>query len=398
MADNDGNKGAQGDFVHRAIKTVEGHGPIGVSVGFAYFFAFCLIVLPPFFIIGDPWGVATDLRFFDEIYSLTGGLVDDGDYATSARPLSWTPFLLAIGLIVIAYRMRAHRQIMTGRFFGIDRDVPNQTHSFFFGRGMNVLFPYGPGDQATAQALVKNGADVEAATTTVFYYRIFEILACFSFMGLGLAITGWEGAGIPFLYCLILFFGLGLTIRPLGRGSRTSGGGYLDSLGIRRAFHALREIGKDPRLVSKLYMISLGAMALEMLGLILLKNALSTGDIGYGEGEYFLLEEMPFAAYFLAISVASLARIIPFTPGGMGIYELSLVTVFGAFEAEATQAAATAMVDGFVTNAIMLVGFFLAVRRGNTPSILGSWGGFYRQSGKRLLREPIVASDVLAVN
>lgn len=392
---------AEGGGRGRAVRTIlspdeeRRSGLISVSVLLAYLVALALIVLPPFLIIGDPWGVATDLRFYDEIWVISGGVIDDGDYEVSARPFTWTPFIVAVFLIILAYRMRASRQIMIGRHFGIPDTVKNQVHSFFFGRGLNVLFPFGPGDLAIAQALVKNGADHKAATTTVFYYRVFEVLAVGAFLGLGLIISGWTGAGAPVLACVIIFFGVSFIIRPLGRFS--GGGGWLHTLGFVKVFEALREIGRNPGLATRLFLTSVVALFIELIALFLIKNALSAGDIGSGD-EYLLLDGVPFAAYIFALAVASLARIIPFTPGGMGIYEMSMVTVLVFFEAEETNAAATAMADGFVTNLIMLGGFFLALRSGSVPSAMGSWKGFFRQSVMRAKGEPVVDKEALEVS
>lgn len=369
-------------------------GRLSISVTWAYLIAGALAILPPFVLIGDPWGVATNLRLYDEIWIMSGGLIGDGDYVTSARPLTWAPFLLAIVALIFAYRVRAHRQVMLGRHFGIPDTVKHQVKAFFYGRGMNGLLPFGPGDLATAKALVKNGAPEKAASSTVFYYRVFEILAIMAFLGIGLILCGWEGVGLPIVYCLLLFCGVSAVIRPLGRFS--DGKGFFASLGIGKVFNALRVIGKDPALTTRLFLVSVGALTLELIGLLLLKNALCSGNIGDGE-EFLLLADIPVAAYVVALAVASLARIIPFTPGGMGIFEMSMVTVLGFFGADNVEAAACAMLDGFVTNVILVTACYLSVRSGTVPSIMSSWRSFFRQSAHRLEEKPIDDKEIYAL-
>ncbi len=366
-------------------------GLLSTSVGWGYLFALLLALVPPIFIIGDPWGVATDLRVFDEFWVLSGGVIGDGDYFTSARPFGWVPFFMGVIAIVIAYRMRAGRQVMVGKHLGIPEGVKNQVHSFFYGRGMNVLFPYGPADFVTAKALVKNGADHTAAIGTAYYFRVFEIVAILSFLGIGLIMSGWEGVGLPFLYCVGLFFFVCIAIRPLGR---FQGYGWLTTLGVASAFKALRTIGSDAGLATRLYLISLGAIGLELLGLFFLKSALSIGDMGDGS-EYIMLDGVPFVGLVVALAVASLARIIPFTPGGMGVFELSMALTLTLFGADGTQAVATAMFDGFITNVILLFGLLFAVRSGGMPGILESWKAYFRHSVARVEGEVLSDDEAL---
>lgn len=370
-------------------------GLLGVSVAWGYVLALLLAVVPPVFILGDPWGVATDLRVYDEIWVLSGGAIDDGDYFTSARPFGWIPFVLGVLAIVFSYRMRAHRQVMVGSHLGIPGTVKNQVHSFFYGRGLNVIFPYGPADFVTAKALAKNGAEHQASVATAYYYRVFEILAIITFLGLGLILSGWAGVGLPFLYCIVLFFGVSIAVRPLGRFQGP--GGILYTLGVAKAFQAFRAIGRDAGLATRLYLMSLGAITLELLGLFFLKNALSIGNMGDGN-EYLMLEGVPFAGLVVALAVASLARIIPFTPGGMGVFELSMAVTLTFYGASDTQAVATAMFDGFITNVVLILGMLLAVRAGGMPGILEAWKAYFHHSMARARGEVLSEEEALATS
>ena len=57
--------------------------------------------------------------------------------------------------------------------------------SYFFGRGLNLFFPFGPGELGTVRWLTDGGASSQAATRVVFQNRLFEVLAILLVVGGG---------------------------------------------------------------------------------------------------------------------------------------------------------------------------------------------------------------------
>ncbi len=86
----------------------------------------------------------------------------------------------------------------------------------------------------------------------------------------------------------------------------------------------------------------------------------------------------------MAIGIANLARVIPVTPGGTGIYELLLVSVLSLYGADNYASITVAILDGVFTNIVMLALFLpaLFLIRGSGPSIFESLGAFFRHSIK----------------
>ena len=152
----------------------------------------------------------------------------------------------------------------------------------------------------------------------------------------------------------------------------------------------LRELAeKSFGLAVGLTCLSIFALALELAGLYFLKQAFSTR-------EFFLLSEMPLSAYMMAIGAANLTRVIPLTPGGMGLYEFVLVTVFSIYGGDYHAAITVAILDGLFTNFVMLLIFFptlLLIRR-TGPSLLETWRSFRYLSICRNAGEPIIASQL----
>ena len=328
--------------------------PLGLSVFWAYLLGAALVAIPIFFLVPDPIGILANLRVVDELADM--GLVRDMDVGTgfidgvpqvihhSKRPLAWNLITLSFVSIVIAYLTRGIRQRLLANHLGIPSSVSSQISSYFFGRGLNVVFPFGPGELGTTQQLVRNGADPERSTATVFYTRVFELSGVVVFLVIGLGLSGWGGSLVPFLLSAVVVAGLTWTTRPMGRGTdggRSFAGALWDAVNGKRIVQAMREMSSAPSSSLGLVGLSAAALGFELAGLYLLKQGFSTR-------EFLLLKDLPLSGLVMAIAVASLARIVPFTPGGMGFYELSMVAVFLAYGEDVTAGTTVAVLDGLV--------------------------------------------------
>lgn len=382
---NDTNQ--QGDAIHRAIKGMEARGPAAISVGWAYMIAALLTVLPPIYIIGDPLGVLANLKLLDEFWIIFGDYFANGDLEISLRPLTWTAFFLSIGLLILAYRIRGTRQNMVAKSYGIEAD--NHMHCFFFGRGMNILFPFGPGDHGYVQALARGGADKEAAMSTAYYYRVFEMLSIIVFFSFGVILMGWYGSLLAILFSVTMFIVMTVMIRPLGRSD--GGSGLLDALGLRTVSKATAAIFKTPSFAIKVLAVSVLALLVELLAITFMKRAFSSIPM-----ELMLGQGVPMGGYFIALAVANLARVVPFTPGGMGVFEVSFVTTLSFFGAAPVEVAPIIMADGFFTNIIILAGMIIAIRKSDMPTVLGSWRAYFSTSARRIRGDQTDVSTAFA--
>jgi uncharacterized membrane protein YbhN (UPF0104 family) len=373
---------------------VTGYG-FGISVAWGYALGALLIIVPVFFVVENPMSVLANLRIVDELADI--GIVRDVDVgygfidgvpeviAHSQRPLVWNLLILSFLSILAAYVLRAVRQQLTASYVGVPARVANQFTSFFYGRGLNLLFPFGPGELGMAQRLVAGGADEAAATTTIFYSRVFEIFGTVVFLLVGLVLSGWSGGLLPFLISIGVVVGLTLITRPMGGdvGGRKLGTSLWLSLNGPPIIAALRSVSSRLSVLAGLTALALLALVLEVAGLYLLKQAFSTR-------EFHLLADLPLSAFVMAIAVANFARIIPITPGGAGFYELSMVAVFLAYGGDSHAGTTVAILDGVATNLVMLALFLmtLAWRQGR-PAILDTWRSFAELSRARHSGAPI---------
>ena len=376
--------------------------PLRISILGAYLAALVLIFGPPLVVV-EPVQLLANLTILDDLADL--GVVRDMDVGTGfimAAPeymlksrRAVVGSLLAISFLAIAgsYLARAFRIRLLGNHYGIPSSVNNQILAYFYGRGINTVLPFGPGELGSAQILERNGAEREQAYLTVFAARIFEVVGIAGFLLIALALSGWGGAIVPFLFCAILVVLITIATRPVGNAFANPSAfrtGLWEAVQGSYFVRVLRELAETSfGLAVGLTCLSVFALGLELAGLYFLKQAFSSR-------EFFLLSDLPLSAYMMAIGAANLTRVIPLTPGGMGLYEFVLVTVFSIYGGDYHAATTVAILDGMFTNFVMLLIFFptlLLVRR-TGPSLLETWRSFRYLSICRNAGEPIVASQL----
>jgi len=365
---------------------------LGVSVYLAYVAAFCLVVGPVLLLVENPVSVLANLRIMDDLADM--GIVRDVDVGTgfidgvpevlahSRRPISWNLLGLAFLCIVAGYAMRALRQSLLARRNGVAAEVPHQTTSYFWARGLNVLFPFGPGDFATARRLVAAGADSAAVVHTLFDARLLELCGIGVLFGLALALSGWGGVLGPYALSVVVLVGLTWAVRPLGP-RRDGGTSVWEGLHGSRAVERLAVLSRVPTALAGLVGLSAATLGMELAGLYLLKQSFSTR-------EFMMLSDLPFAGLMMALGVASLARVVPVTPGGAGFYELSMVAVFLAYGEDPITGTTVAVLDGVFTNLVALLLFIPTLLSGaRGAGIVTAWQKFMDFSRRRVADLPV---------
>jgi hypothetical protein len=281
---------------------------------------------------------------------------------------------------------------MLTRALGIGSSVKGQLAAFFYGRGLNLFFPFGPGEFGTVQTLTANGAEPTPAMTAVFFSRVFELLAIVAFLLWGFVELGWGGAVESFVWTVILIAGVVSLTRPLGRGGEATGRfPFLKNIwyayGGRTFTAAVRELLRTPSFFVGVLLLSIAAFGLEILALWGIRQAFSSPM-----DDYVLMKDLPFVSFMIAVSVAGLARVIPYTFASVGIVELVLVMMFRVFGEGFLSGATVAVLSGLLVNGMTFVLFVLAIVLARCPSILEVWHQFFSQS----LTVPTVAGPSTA--
>lgn len=338
--------------------------------------------------------MAANFRLLDELADLSivkvadvgrGFLtVDLGLIGVSNRQFAWAPCWLAVVFVSASLLLRGIRQRLLASHAGVPAAVPGQLSSHFFGRGLNLFFPFGPGELGTVQCLVDGGASPDAARTVVLHNRLFEALAIVMLLTAGFLYLGWEGAVVPFFWGAVIVVSVVSLTRPLGR---SADGDDRRSLLARlwaavngpALVHATRGLADAPRFLVAMSLLSLSLLALEILGYWLMKQAFSSSLEGY-----VLMKDITLVHFAIVIAVSNLTRVVPYTVASVGIYELASVLMFRVFGEGFLTATTVTVLDSLLLNGMTLVFFLGALWLSRTPSILETWRTFFDHSAARL--------------
>ena len=397
-----------GEQRNNSIRTVIPPGYLGLSVAWGYGFAVALIVFIMTILVPDadgpsPWDpvafrkgmieMIANFRILDELADLSvvkvadvgeGWLIVDLDQiGVSNRRFGYAPFYMALVCAALCLFCRAVRLQLLTRDVGIRSSVRGQLSAFFFGRGINLFFPFGPGEFGTVHTLVENGAPPKEAAAAVFFNRVFEVLAIHVFLIWGFIYLGWGGAVEAFFWTVILIAGVVSLTRPLGRGTEVTGrfkfvkniwAAYRGETLIR----ATRELLRTPSFFLGMLVLSVVAFGLEIFAFWSIKQAFSSPL-----DDYILMKDLTFVAFMIAVSVAGLARVIPYTFASFGIVELVMVMMFRVFDQGFLSGTTTALLCALLLNGTTFVLFVVSLWLARCPSVLEVWHLFFQQSAAK---------------
>ena len=382
--------------------------PLGISVAWGYGFALLLIVFILTMLVPDadgpsPWDpvafrksmieLIANFRILDELADLgiikvadvgEGWLIGDLDQiGVSNRRFGYAPLYMAVGCAALFLLGRALRLRLIARHFGVPSSVKGQLSASFFGRGMNLFLPFGPGELGTVQMLEEHGAPPRNAAAAVFYSRVLEILSISAFLIYGFIYLGWGGAVEPFFWTTVLIAGVVSLTRPLGRGDEAGGRfNYLrhiwSAYGGRTLTDAIRQLLQTPGFFIGILLLSIVTFGLEIFAFWSIKQAFSSPL-----DDYVLMKDLTFIPFMIAISVAALARVIPYTFAGFGIVEFVMVMMFRVFDQGFLGGTTVALLCALLMNGMTLLFFLMSVWITRCPSILETWHVFFQQSVER---------------
>lgn len=383
---------------------------LGLSVAWGYAFAVLLFVFIMTILVPDadgpsPWDATAfrkgliemiaNFRILDELAEL--GIVkvaDVGDgllnvdleqIAVSNRSFGYAPFYVALVAVGLCLFLRAVRLRLLTRHQGVPSHVTGQLASFFYGRGLNLFFPFGPGELGTIRALTDAGADEQAAATAVFYNRVFEVLAIVAFLLAGFVYLGWGGAVEAFLWTAVLIAGVVSLTRPLGRGTSRTPGFFK---GIWHAFRgdtlrqATGELLQKPGFFIGVLALAIVTFGLEVIAFWGIKQAFSSPM-----DDYVLMKDLAAVPFTVVVAVAGLARVIPYTFAGFGIVELVMVVMFRVFDEGFLGGTTVALLCSVLLNGMTMVFFMMAIWLARCPSVLETWHVFFERSAARAAGE-----------
>lgn len=381
-----------------AQSDASGRGPV-LEVSAILMYPLVAVLFAILIYLAGPVEVAARLRILDFLADIDVVQVTDAGsgiivvginvYEFARKPIRYDVAFFALVLVFGSLLVRGFRYSLIADNAGVDDSVTSIANTYYFGFGMNFLLPFGPGEYASVQALTDNGADPDAAVTTVYYTRLFEALALTTGVFIGLVGLGWNGALEPILITVAFLVVLTAILRPFGTGpadstpNRSGIRGFLDWLNLTDVAHDLRRyFGQNPSHALRVFVVSVIAIYLEVTGFWFLKEAFSTPL-------FQLLGDITYVQFGLVVAAASFARVVPITPGGLGVTEGLLVVLFHfGFEEGYLSPVVVGIIDatlfGLVTMAL-----FAYARYHQDISVRNTWRSYMGYSRDRLTGERV---------
>lgn len=246
------------------------------------------------------------------------------------------------------------------------------------GYGLNIVFPAKLGDIARAVYLIGDGIPTSTAVATVAYVRIADLISVSLLAMLTVAFIdstafpSWLRQlvfGIAILVVLALT--LPLLVRQLTRSTRltavtTAAYSRLESRLFRNALSTGESTGSAfNSLVFSPRMFGIGLTSSVLIWVL---EALTAYAVGFAFGVH-----IPVLLVVFAVSIANLAKILPLTPGGLGIYEAAFTGVVTLYGFEASLVVTIALVEHNIKNLFnIVVGVPIATKRG-TAVVTERW-------------------------
>jgi len=283
--------------------------------------------------------------------------LDIGEFFNKIKGISLFWVLISSIIVIISYLFRAWRlkvysSLSTKDLFGI----------VIGGYSLNALLPLKIGDIAMIAMLKRYGTELKRSINIIVHCRILDLLALALITApLSLFYVNEELNVLSNSYLILIitlgflaviyFFKIGVftkIIQFVESKLKVSLFKRILSKGVEQAedYSKLITTGNIPALFHSL-------MSWIMDGLVAYTIALG------------LSENIPFALVLIAVTISNIAKVIPATPGGIGIYEGAMILFLGYFGISPLIAGTIAIVEHLLKNIITIViGGTIMLKRG----------------------------------
>lgn len=236
------------------------------------------------------------------------------------------------------------------------------TGAVFVSQTTNLVFPARAGDGARAYIVKKrNGVPYTAGAASLAAERVFDLLAVLAIGGVGLGLTliasgSFEATRGRDVLLMSTAVG-GVTVAAVVGAylAQGTGSSLRERDGDGRLNEMLRSVGEFIGDLGAVFDDRSGVVRLSATSLAIWLLDVATGVVlFYALGASF---EGVVAVSLLAVSVGNLAKVVPATPGGIGLYEGGFAAVVvGATGVGWEAAVAVAVLDHALKNGVTVVG------------------------------------------
>jgi uncharacterized membrane protein YbhN (UPF0104 family) len=300
--------------------TTHAHRPVRLVSTFFFSYALGFLLLGLLIWLSGVWNFLANTRLLDPL--IKGGVValrDDQPgfvlgvpdleyYTKSQDPIDWPLVLVAAGLFVLFFFIKAVQYHGFARFAGVPGSFGQHSRAYFYGQMAQRVLPYNAGNVAMATAFHSFGSTIDRAALLVFLGEVTVVFEIVVFAAYALYDIGWGLWLAQLFWPAVILLAAWLFLR---RSSAFPRAGAIQ--GAWEDWKAsLRALGQEPRTAGRLALLGLVAFGIEDIAAFVIAMAF-TGDR--------VIIDVPFGVLLMGVVGSYVARLIPVTPGGIGQFE-----------------------------------------------------------------------------
>ena len=245
------------------------------------------------------------VRFHDKQIGPIDGVPELKYFIASQDPIAWPLVGLALLCMAIFWTLKG---LQLGHLIGKaggDTSALDTFRLYFNSQARDRWLPMRAGDQVIASELAASGASEQVQSASVDNVRLMAVAELAFFSIVSLAFLGWTD------WLEQAFWGLFVFLVAYWATRSASGWGMaIDYSGaVQRAFRPMTD---KPLVFLGIFALSAVAFFAEHVGIYLLSQAFTSTNV---------IINIAFPVFLMALVAGNIARLIPFTPGGLGQFE-----------------------------------------------------------------------------
>jgi uncharacterized membrane protein YbhN (UPF0104 family) len=290
-----------------------------LSAAFALAYLVAATALALLVHFGGIWNILANSRLLDVLgrggiiaitdtdQGIVQGIPNPEYYLLASQPIDWELLLVAAGLFLLMWGLKAAEFHGLCRFVGLDGSAGSHARAWFYGHGVNRVVPYEAGQVAKAAVLEGQGSDPVRAAQAVHLSSLMTALQIGLLALYGLFVVGF-GDWFAQLFWAFVILGIAyLMTRPERKEARTARRDALKAAGS-----ALQVLVQRPLTFLRLLLFgTLSILLIDAAAYAISQAFSNTVVILNVEGNNMLM----------AVIAGYVARLVQFTPGGLGQWE-----------------------------------------------------------------------------
>ena len=291
----------------------------GLSAAFALAYLVAAVALTLLVHFGGIWNLLANSRLLDVLgrggivaitdtdQGIVQGIPNPEYYLLARQPIDWELLLVAAGLFFLMWGLKAAEFHGLCRFVGLEGGLGQHARAWFYGHGVNRLVPYEAGQVAKATVLEGQGADPVRAAQAVHLSSLMTALQIGILALYGIFAVGF-GTWFAQLFWAFVILGIAyLMTRPDRKEARSA-----RREALRAAGSALQVLAQRPLTFLRLLLFgTLSILLIDAAAYAISQAFSNTVVIMNVEGNNMLM----------AVIAGYIARLVQFTPGGLGQWE-----------------------------------------------------------------------------